>query len=532
MCGIVGVMRSGRFAYGAECEDIINYNSLRGFDGYGVVGKSRTEHSVSMKKNFDGTNAAQIVSDFIKIFDMFLVNFRAHPLPEMPSDNSDKIQPFFEDGRTFVVHNGTISNDTDLINKYKFSNIMVDSQVIAKLYNHNMNISKNNLKYAIERTCKELEGGFACILYDLILQKVIVIKNYKTLYIHYDPGNIVSICSEIPPSQKYNYVMVPAYTALIINPLNLTIEDEFTIQNTYASKHIPDLNEKRCVAVCSGGMDSSLAAFLAKKVGNLDDMTILNFNYGQRGWMGEKQAARNVAKALDAEFAFVDMRPLFDNLAKTPLTDYSLDVTMGLRSAEAGTEWVPVRNLILLSAGAGYAESIGAKYIVYGGNLEEEASCYSDNDAEFIATSRLAIERGSLKGIKLLNMVSRLMKRDIVTLGTALGVPLEGTLSCYDPSQISDLDESKYKNQIRAAKKNNFTYTPCGRCGCCAIRRHAFKLARIKDPQEDMYLHPIEKFPTWDIYEKKVEELGYIKPTKEWADEILKKYQTRIPKIR
>ena len=88
-------------------------------------------------------------------------------------------------------------------------------------------------------------------------------------------------------------------------------------------------------------------------------------------------------------------------------------------------------------------------------------SGYSDNDLDFLYLYNQLLEYGTLTGVKIKRMLARLMKPEILQVGNYLGVPYKFTWSC-------DRGEK----------------SPCGGCGCCTTRRHAFKVAGLKDEQE------------------------------------------------
>jgi len=304
------------------------------------------------------------------------------------------------------------------------------------------------------------------------------------------------------------------------------MEAVFPITSAYASKYIPLVNNKKCISVCSGGLDSSLSAFImAKMLGY--DTTVVNFNLGQRGWESERDASTIVAKKLGAGYIHLDLREFFKHEVATPLTSYDLEVTLGEKSAEAGTEWVPARNLQLIAVATGLAESIGAKYLVAGTNLEEECSAYADNDVSFIKSLSLAMQHGTLQGIQMRPVVNRLMKKDIVTLGTALDVPFESTMSCYDPVPLEKLPAEKRK----LVKEAGLHHAPCGICGCCETRVHAFLAARIRDPQEKMYANDPKPyaFKTYEYYQQEIQKNGYIDTSDpRWIDSVIKQYMPRV----
>ncbi len=525
MCGIFGYIDYNQKERLKETIDLLKVNSFRGFDGWGVLTKSRITKGVAVHKSKDSHNAVEELLHKIQTSDFALGNFRAQPLPEIPSLDTSNVHPFFEGGRTYIVHNGTISNDRELEVRYNLPPHNVDTQVIAQLYNLNIKATNNDIEKAIQKTCKVLEGAYVFVLYDSVIDKLIIVKNYQPLYVHYAPMKYLYFGSEAPSHYRLEYVAFPAYTAIVVNPHSILIENQFSVENDVASKHIPKKNSDRSVIVCSGGLDSSTAAYISKKMLGFKDTIIVNMNLGQRGWQSEKRSSAMVAKELGAKYVHLDIRNIFNKFTKTPLTDYSIEVTNGIHSAESPTEWVTMRNTILSSISAGLAETYGASAILTGCNMEEE-SAYPDNSITWIYAFSTMLQHGSLHSIKMIPVDSHLMKKDIITLGSALDVPFQHTTSCYDPIDIHSTTD---KMRILQAKILGLTHIPCGCCGCCCLRRHAFLAARIRDPYESLYMYDMEKFPSYDYFINQINQYGYIDITDEaWKKSTIEKYQQRI----
>ena len=139
-------------------------------------------------------------------------------------------------------------------------------------------------------------------------------------------------------------------------------------------------------------------------------------------------------------------------------------VAGGEAGAEFASEWVPARNLVMLSIATAYAEARGITTIILGNNLEESGS-YPDNEPEFINkfNELLPFAVGANKQVEVLMPVGNLMKHEIVKLGHDIGAPMYLTWSCY-----------------RAGKKH------CGACGPCYMRRIAHEMNNI--PETISYL--------------------------------------------
>ncbi|BCD68006.1 7-cyano-7-deazaguanine synthase QueC [Nitratiruptor sp. YY09-18] len=213
---------------------------------------------------------------------------------------------------------------------------------------------------------------------------------------------------------------------------------------------------KKAVCILSGGMDSSVASFIAKKEGY--EIVALHFNYSQRTQNRELQAFRDIARVLEAKTYEIDL-PFFKQIGASALVDENLEVpTEGIKPGVPIT-YVPFRNGIFLSIAAAIAEKEQAEAI-YIGVVEEDSSGYPDCTESFIQAMQKAINLGTKDEtrIRIKTPLIHLKKEDIVSLGAELGVPLELTWSCY-------------KNEEKA----------CGVCDSCRLRLKGFAKAGLED---------------------------------------------------
>ncbi len=215
---------------------------------------------------------------------------------------------------------------------------------------------------------------------------------------------------------------------------------------------------KKAVCIMSGGMDSTLCAYMMKQDGY--EIIGVHFNYDQRTQQKELECFEAITKKLGVVNKYVLDLDFFKQLGASALTDTSLDVpTSGLEDGVPIT-YVPFRNGIFLSMAAAIAEKEGADVIAIG-VVEEDSSGYPDCRHSYIEAMQHAINLGTKDQthITIAMPLVALKKAQIVQEALTRNVPLELTWSCY-------------KNDNKA----------CGVCDSCRLRLRGFKQAGTIDP--------------------------------------------------
>ena len=239
-----------------------------------------------------------------------------------------------------------------------------------------------------------------------------------------------------------------------------------------------DKRVRRAVVLLSGGLDSATTLYCARKSGY--KVSCLTFDYGQRH-NREVSAARRIARAAGCACTVLKIRlpwkgsSLLDKRQVIPRATQSpgLSAESGMAAhadyagyrvtGEIPSTYVPARNIIFLSYALSFAEAIKAKAVFIGANAVDYSG-YPDCRPQFYRAFEKVVATGTKAGvqkqaIRVITPLLALTKAQIITLGTALGVPYAMTWSCY-------------RGKKRA----------CGVCESCRLRAKGFHEAKITDP--------------------------------------------------
>jgi len=221
---------------------------------------------------------------------------------------------------------------------------------------------------------------------------------------------------------------------------------------------------KKAVCLISGGLDSAVTSYIAKKQGY--EIYTITFQYGQRH-KKEINLSKEISKLVKSKKHII-----FDlDLSKfggSSLVDKKIKIEenpLENIGKKIPSTYVPARNTVFLSIGLAYAEVVDADAIFIGVTATDYSG-YPDCRPEFINSfeemANLATKKTtSGKKIKIKTPLISMTKTEIIKTGMKNDVPFEKTWSCYNGRKKA-----------------------CGKCDSCKLRLRGFKEAGIEDPIE------------------------------------------------
>lgn len=358
--------------------------------------------------------------------DYWIGNHRATPTTEeeYPSER----QPVGKE--VPIVFNGIISNAEEL-------GILpgeADTSILPRILNF------DSLSLFSESIQKQLVGSFAIAA--LKSDRIWLACNYKPIWIYENQDDFwFSSLESHFPDEVYPRKIPP-----------------YSVYDPISHITIP-LNRKqynKAVVIGSSGLDSTAVAAYACKIHGKENTTILHFNYGCQANDRERESIQNIAEYLGSN---LEIHPI-PSFGGSSLIDPNGDISAGISGAEFAHEWVPARNLVMLSLTVAWAEAKKHGHIYLGTNLEE-AGAYPDNEEQFILDFSKLLWGAVQNGVKIdiHTPLGHLMKHEIIPFGMKYDTPFHLTWSCYRGGPFH-----------------------CGQCGPCYMRKTAFERNGMVDP--------------------------------------------------
>lgn len=228
----------------------------------------------------------------------------------------------------------------------------------------------------------------------------------------------------------------------------------------------PEPISSPAVVLISGGLDSMVAAALAREAGH--EIVALTIDYNQRHRI-ELNSARAIAAMLGVKRHIV--LPL--DLGAFGGSALTADIAVpkdGVQPDGIPVTYVPARNSIFLALTLGLAEASGAKDIYIGVNALDYSG-YPDCRPEFIAAFEAMAALATREGVegrpfRIRTPLQHMTKADIAVEAARLGLDAGMSWTCYDPAPGSVPGQ----------------FLHCGECDSCRLRARGFVEAGLPDP--------------------------------------------------
>lgn len=214
----------------------------------------------------------------------------------------------------------------------------------------------------------------------------------------------------------------------------------------------------KAVVCYSGGMDSTVLLFSAKE--EHSNVLALSFAYGQKH-RKELEVANTVAKQLGVTHKVINISFFKEVASVSSLTNSEIPVAKArdVMGDPQTVNYVPFRNIMLLSIACATAESWGADVVYHGAAQADSVAGYWDGSPEFIQKMNELTILNRRHKIHISAPLLDKSKEQIIKLGTQLGVDFKQTWTCYEGVDLA-----------------------CGQCTACSLRLQGFILAGIRDP--------------------------------------------------
>jgi 7-cyano-7-deazaguanine synthase len=208
---------------------------------------------------------------------------------------------------------------------------------------------------------------------------------------------------------------------------------------------------KKAIIAISGGIDSAVAAAIAKEEGY--ELYFLTVNYGQKNWKKEEENSKKFADLYNVkEHKIIDMRWLGE-LGNSGITDAKIH----FENVSDDFIYVPYRNTCIITAAVAWAEVNGAD-VIYTGSEAGPWIC-PDNSPEYYEKINDLVSMSTKLNtkIKVVAPLNYSDKAGNVQKGIELNVPFEYTWTCVARDDKACGICQPCRDRLEAFKKNNAT---------------------------------------------------------------------------
>ena len=241
----------------------------------------------------------------------------------------------------------------------------------------------------------------------------------------------------------------------------------------------------------SGGMDSTAIMLEYVEKYGAENVISLGFNYGQRHFKMENDAAWGFCKKRGIRRVVLNV-PI-SQIGGCSLIDHDKEVTTDM--ADQRSTVVPQRNAIFCLFAAAFAQENDCDTIVHGA-CAEDYEAYRDCRTPFFKLLELAIQAGRTQPVKGSEDITAdfglVSLSELTTRNTEHTDKIQNKLDIKIETPL--INEKKEETMARVLKKHdvkvyNESYTcyngqpsQCGKCPACIERKTAFEVNGVKDP--------------------------------------------------
>lgn len=221
----------------------------------------------------------------------------------------------------------------------------------------------------------------------------------------------------------------------------------------------------KAIVPFSGGMDSTTILYHA--IQKHDTVYAVAINYGQRHLQKELAAGREIINDLyndnknKINYSVLDLSFFKQIVNVSSLTNNNIKVAKAkdVMGDPQTVNYVPFRNMMMLSICSALAESVGADTVYHGAAQADSVAGYWDGSKEFIDAMNNVTILNRRNKIKIEAPLLDKSKADIIKWGMSMNVPYDKTWTCYEGLEKA-----------------------CGTCTSCSLRLKGFIEAGLKDP--------------------------------------------------
>lgn len=217
---------------------------------------------------------------------------------------------------------------------------------------------------------------------------------------------------------------------------------------------------EKCIVPISGGIDSTVILHWAASENQ--EIHAVSFDYGQRHCDKEMSCAISPANInICKSYKRIKLDFFKDIVNSSSLLNDDINVakTRDVLGDPQTVNYVPNRNMMMLSICTAYAESIGASKVYHGAALVDSQAGFWDGSIEFLRAINAVNSLNRRGRVEIVAPLITKSKQDIIQLGVNVGVDFKQTWTCYEG-----------KDQA------------CGECTACSSRIKGFVDAGYIDP--------------------------------------------------